>query len=123
VALVLENPCGITILPATTTALNHPGWGAPDGPNPPEESTVKQLISYLRENVILDFQGDLTLEMVRDFLREDDSRESRALLTRLVKDQGVNDMLITLADCLLDHVQNAISEDLVRDQLRTYSES
>ena len=84
---------------------------------------MKQLISYLRENLILDFQGDLTLEMVRDFLREDDSRESRTLLTRLVKDQGVNDMLITLADCLLESARSGVGEDLVREQLRTYAES
>ena len=29
--------------------------------------------------------GDLTLDMVRDFLREDESREGRALLAKLVE--------------------------------------
>jgi len=87
------------------------------------EPTVKQLIRYLRENMILDFQGDLTLEMVRDFLRDDDSREARALMSKLVEDRGVNDMLITLADCLLEIVQRELNDDAVREQLRTYSES
>ena len=84
---------------------------------------MKQLIQYLLENLILDFQGDLTLDMVRDFLRDDDSREGRALLAKLVEDRGVSDMMITLADCLQDGLRSGISEDLVREQIRTYAES
>jgi hypothetical protein len=84
---------------------------------------VKRLISYLRDNLILDFQGDLTLEMVRDFLRDDDSRESRVLLSKLVEERGVNDMLIALADCLIDEMKAKLSDDVIREQLRTYSES
>ena len=38
---------------------------------------MKQLIAYLLDHAILDFSGDLTLDMVRDFLREDDSSEAR----------------------------------------------
>ncbi len=84
---------------------------------------MKRLISYLRENLILDFQGDLTLEMVRDFLRDEDTRESRQLLSKLVEERGVNEMLITLADCLLDGTKAKLSDDALREQLRTYSES
>jgi hypothetical protein len=84
---------------------------------------VNQLIAYLRENMILDFQGDLTLEMVRDFLREDDSREARVLLAKLVEDRGVNEMMIVLADCLLEVVKDRLTDDKIREQLRTYSEA
>jgi len=84
---------------------------------------VKKLISHLRENLILDFQGELTLEMVRDFLRDDDTRESRQLLSKLVEERGVNDMLITMADCLLEEAKGKLSDDSIREQLRTYSES
>lgn len=84
---------------------------------------MKQLIAYLRQNLILDFQGDLTLEMVRDFLRDDDSREARSLLSKLVAERGVDEMLVTLADCLVEHAQNALSDDLVRENLRSYSEA
>ena len=84
---------------------------------------MKGLIAYLRENLILDFQGDLTLDMVREFLREDDSRESRVLLAKLVEERGVNDMLIALADCLVEHVQKAVNEDTMREQLRMYTEA
>ena len=84
---------------------------------------MNRLIAYLREQLILDFQGDLTIEMVRDFLRDDDSRESRQLLAKLVEDRGVNDMMIVMADCLLEHVQAALTDKVMRDQLRNYSES
>jgi hypothetical protein len=84
---------------------------------------VKQLIQYLLENLILDFQGDLTLEMVRDFLRDDESREGRALLAKLVEDRGVSDMMITLADCLQDYLKTGINEENMREQIRTYAES
>jgi hypothetical protein len=87
------------------------------------EVMVKQLIAYLLDNMILDFQGNLTLEMVREFLRDDESRESRALLSKLVEDRGVSDMMITLADCLQDAVKTGINEDVLRDQIRTYAES
>ena len=84
---------------------------------------MKQLIAYLLDNLILDFQGDLTLDMVRDFLRDDDSREGRALLSKLVEDRGVSDMMITLADCLQDYIKSGISEETLREQIRTYAES
>ncbi len=84
---------------------------------------MKQLIAYLLDNMILDFQGNLTLEMVREFLRDDDSRESRALLSKLVEDRGVSDMMITLADCLQDTIRTGINEDVLREQIRTYAES
>ena len=84
---------------------------------------MKQLIQYLLENLILDFQGDLTLDLVRDFLRDDDSREGRALLAKLVEDRGVSDMMITLADCLQDYLKSGINDEVLREQIRTYAES
>jgi len=84
---------------------------------------VKQLIAYLLENMIIDFQGDITLETVREFLRDDDSREARALLNKLVEDGGVSDMMITLADCLQENLKSTISDDTMREQIRTYAES
>ena len=84
---------------------------------------MKQLIAYLLENMILDFQGNLTLDMVREFLRDDDSRESRLLLSKLVEDRGVSDMMITLADCLQDYLKTGINDETMREQIRTYAES
>jgi hypothetical protein len=84
---------------------------------------VKRLIQYLRENMILDFQGDMTLEMLREMLRDDDSREARALRAKVVEDRGVNDMMLVLADCLLEVVQRSLPEEAIREQLSTYAES
>ena len=84
---------------------------------------MKQLIAYLLEHAMLDFSGDLTLDMVRDFLRDDDSREARAVLAKLVEDRGVDDMIVTLADCLQDYLRTGLTEEVVREQIRLYSES
>ncbi len=85
---------------------------------------MKELIKYLLDNIYLDFQGEITLETVRNFLREDDGREARALLQKLMENQGtVDDMLITLADCLKEHIQSGINEKVISDQLTMYTES
>ena len=85
---------------------------------------MKELIKYLLDNIYLDFQGEITLETVRGFLREDDGREARALLKKLMENQeGVDDMLLTLADCLKEHIQTGISEKVISDELTMYTES
>ncbi len=84
---------------------------------------MKELIKYLLDNLQLDFQGEITLETVRNYLREDDGREARQLLAKLIEEKGVEDMLITLADCLKEHIQTGVNERVVREQLNTYAES
>lgn len=84
---------------------------------------MKRLVAYLLENMILDFQGDLTLDMVRDFLREDNSPVARTVLAKLVEDRGVDEMMIVLADCLQEYLPTGITDELVREQIRTYAES
>jgi len=75
------------------------------------------------ENMYLDFQGEISLETVRQFLRSDDSREARTLLQKLIEDKGVDELLLTLADVLKDHLRTGVSDDVVREQLVLYSES
>jgi hypothetical protein len=87
------------------------------------EVSVNQLIAFLLDHAMLDFSGDLSLDMVKDFLRGDDSPEARALLAKLVQERGVEDMVVTLADCLQESLRSGLNEDVVRDQLRLYSES
>ena len=84
---------------------------------------MKRLIGYLLENMFLDFQGDLSLDSVRGFLKEDDGHEARLLLQKLVEDKGVDEMMVTLADCLQEHLRTGINEDVVREQIRLYTES
>ena len=84
---------------------------------------MKQLIAYLLDHAILDFSGDLTLDMIRDFLRGDDSPAARALLAKLVQEGGVDDMIVTLADCLQEYLRTGLTENVVVDQIKLYAES
>ena len=84
---------------------------------------MRELVRYLLQHAVIDFEGDITMDQVREFLREDDSREARSLLSKLIEDKGVDELLITLADCLKDHIKVGITEDTLREQLTTYSES
>ena len=84
---------------------------------------MKELVKYLLDNLYFDFQGEITLDTVRSFLREDDGREARQLLSKLIEEKGVDDLLITLADCLKEHIQSGVNEKVVRDQLSIYTES
>ena len=84
---------------------------------------MNQLIAHLLENLILDFQGELDLEMVREFLKSDESKEAKSLYARIVADGGVDDMLVVLADCLKDFIRQGIDENVMHDQLGLYVES
>jgi hypothetical protein len=84
---------------------------------------VNALIHYLLDNLILDFQGDMTMDTIRGWLRDDDSRDARELLRKLTEDRGTESMMITLADCLKEYLSTGISAETVREQLRTYIES
>jgi hypothetical protein len=84
---------------------------------------VNELVEYLLANMQLDFSGDISAEKVREFLREDDGREARKVLARLLEESSVDDLLITMADCLKDHIRTGIGAEQVRDQLNMYSDS
>ncbi|HET7501474.1 MAG TPA: hypothetical protein VFK02_10740 [Kofleriaceae bacterium] len=84
---------------------------------------MNRLIDYLRQHLMIDFQGDLTVAQVRELLAGDDSRDAKMLLAKLVAEKSVDDMFLVLADCLLEHVQRSLTDDVVREQIRMYTES
>ena len=86
-------------------------------------STMNRLVAFLRDHVFVDFQGELTLEKVRELLAGDESRDAKVLLARLTRDGGTNDMMVALADCLLEVVQQALSDEVMKEQLRAYIEA
>jgi hypothetical protein len=88
-----------------------------------KEARVQELVQFLLKNLYLDFQGDITMEQIRQFLRQDDSREARRVLARILDEKGVDDLLLTLADCLREHLPNGVNEDVVRAQLNLYADS
>ena len=83
---------------------------------------MNELARYLIDNIILDFKG-MDVEDVRSFLREDESPAARALLSKIIEDNGIDELLFVLADCLQEYIRSGINEDIVRDQLSTYIDS
>lgn len=88
-----------------------------------QEAEVRDLVRYLLDHAVIDFQGDISIDQVRQYLRDDDTRESRQLLSKLIEDKGVDDLLITIADCLKEYIRVGVTEEVLRDQLTVYSES
>jgi hypothetical protein len=84
---------------------------------------VQRLLAFLRDNIFLDFQGDLDLARVRELLAGDDSPTARKLLAHLTKDGGTEGFLVAIADCLLEPVQAALTDEVLREQVHTYVES
>jgi hypothetical protein len=83
---------------------------------------MDQLARYLIENIILDFKG-VDVEDVRGFLREDDRPAARALLSKIIEDNGVDELLLVLTDVLQEHIRTGISEAIVAEQLSTYCDA
>jgi len=84
---------------------------------------VKELIRYLLDNIYLDFQGDISAEQVRNFLSADESREAKQLLAKIVEEKGIDELLITLADVLKEHIATGINETVLQEQLQMYAEA
>ncbi|HLL24140.1 MAG TPA: hypothetical protein VK427_18535 [Kofleriaceae bacterium] len=86
---------------------------------------MNRLIEYLRQHLMIDFQGDLTVGKVRELLAGDDSRDAKQLLSKIVAggEKSVEDMILVLADCLLEPVQSSLNDDVMRENIRMYSES
>ena len=73
--------------------------------------------------MMIDFGGDLSVAKVRELLQGDESRDAKNLLAKLVADKKVEDFLLVLADCLLEPTQSALTDDVMREQVRMYAES
>ena len=84
---------------------------------------MDRLIAFLLEHAILDFSGELNMDILRDFLRDDDSPEGRALLTKVATKGSIEDMMVTLADCLQEYIRTGVNEQLVKEQIKLYAES
>ena len=38
-------------------------------------------------------------------------------------DKNIDDFILVLADCLLEHVQRSLTDDVIKDNIRSYAES
>jgi hypothetical protein len=84
---------------------------------------LNELAKYLFENLIVDFEGEVTPETVRVFLRKDESPMARALMQKIIEENGIDDLLIAVADCLKADLSDGITPPVIRGHLLGYSES
>ena len=84
---------------------------------------MDELAQYLIEKIIVDFDGEVNTETVREFLRKDSSPTARALLQKIIEEKGIDDLMLALADCLTANIAASVSPDVIREHLLTYSES
>jgi hypothetical protein len=87
------------------------------------EDKLNELAQYLIENIILDFEGDVTTETVRAYLRKDDGPQARALLQRIIEEKGIDELLLTTADILTQELAKKFTVPEVREHLISYSEA
>jgi len=84
---------------------------------------VNQLIQYMLEHMILDFEGELNQETVQRLLKNDNSPLSRDLRTKLGKDEDVNEFLVVVADCLREYIRSGVTPERVKEQIQYFVEA
>jgi len=83
---------------------------------------MDKLSKYLLERLQLDFSGDIDSETIKQYLREDNSAEANQLLSKIAQ-EGVDDLLIVVADCLKENLAEGINENTMKQQLSSYGEA
>ncbi|MBN2804279.1 MAG: hypothetical protein JXR91_14385 [Deltaproteobacteria bacterium] len=84
---------------------------------------MNELAQYLIENIMLDFEGDLTEDTVRSFLRNDNSSEAKELLQKIIEEKGIEDLLLATAEVLTQELTKKFSVSEIREHLVSYSEA
>lgn len=84
---------------------------------------MNELAQFLVENLFIDFKGEVTTETLRAFLRQDDSAEARALLQKIIEENGIEELIDTLGECLSENLATGITTTVIREHLVNYSES
>ncbi|MDY0059708.1 MAG: hypothetical protein RBU45_07870 [Myxococcota bacterium] len=84
---------------------------------------MNQLIQYMLEHLMLDFEGELNQETVQRFLKNDNSPLSRDLRSKLTTDKEVEDFLVVMADCLREFIRSGVTPERVKEQVQYYVEA
>ncbi len=84
---------------------------------------MNELAQYLIDNILLDFEGEVTAETVRAYLRKDDSPQAMALLQRISEEKGIDDLLLAIADMLTQELTKKFTSAEVKEHLVNYSEA
>jgi|GEM_PF-3028171 hypothetical protein len=83
---------------------------------------MDKLSKYLLEHIQIDFTGDIDPEAIKKFLREDNSKEANQLLSKIMQ-EGIDDLLIVVADCLKERLAEGINENSLKEELISYGEA
>lgn len=81
---------------------------------------MEEFATYLIQHLVLDFDGEISMEHINTLLLEDGSPQAKKLRARLIAEGGPDDFLLVVADCLKDFVRRGINEKTVNDQIDIY---
>ncbi|MCA9561933.1 MAG: hypothetical protein KC561_00525 [Myxococcales bacterium] len=81
---------------------------------------MDELCKYLMKLLVMDVEGDTTLETINQMLVKDGSQASRDLRARLIAEKGTEQFLLVLLDCLRESIREGVNEDTIREQIGFY---
>ncbi|MBN1945891.1 MAG: hypothetical protein JW797_09450 [Bradymonadales bacterium] len=88
-----------------------------------KEENVDELCAYIMEHLVLDLDGEVNLETINEMLMRDGSQMARDLRARLIAEQGPDDFLLVLVDCLRESLREGINEEKIQEQVQYYLEA
>ena len=88
-----------------------------------KEEIVDELSAYIMEHLVLDLDGEVNMETINDMLMRDGSQIARDLRARLIAEQGPEDFLLALVDCLRESLREGITEEKIQEQVQYYLEA
>lgn len=86
-----------------------------------DQPGVARLVDHLADHLVLDVTTELGRDGLHALLDGDPSPTARALREKLTDDRAVNDMLLVVADLLLDRVTRHGFDDVLRDVISGYA--
>jgi hypothetical protein len=84
---------------------------------------MDQLVRWLREHLVLDFQGDLDVDSFRQLVGAPSTPVAASLLGKVDDDRAVNDMLLVLADTMIEILDQALTAEVWISRLAVYADS
>ena len=84
---------------------------------------MNQLIQFLLEHLMLDFDNEVTMDTVLRCLETDKSPLARDLKARITQDRDVGEFLVPMADCLRLFIPEGIGSDRIREQIQAWVEA
>jgi len=84
---------------------------------------LNQLIQFLLDHAMLDFDTEVTEDAILRILDSDKSPLARDLKARVTQDRDIGEFLVPLADCLRPYLQHGVTPERVREQVQAWVEA